>query len=178
MNKSIKGSLVLLLLGLVLLFLWQSNSKKEPIALTPEELIETIKAENIDSYPMDLKESKPIFNMVDNLDRLEFYKMKAIETEKILMVYFYSNGCYFCEKMKNITFADTRVQNELINNYIAVSINYSKHKEKFREDFPLRATPAIVFFDNKSKELDEQISYGYQGAEDFYNRLELLAEPF
>jgi len=177
MKKIIKGFSVVLLLGAVSFFVL-NDSKKEPVALTPEELIKTMKAEKIETHSVLLKEPKPLFNMVDSLARLEFYKMQAVVTKKNLMVYFYTNGCYYCEKMKNITFADTRVQKELSLNYIAVSVNYSSYKDIFKKKFTLRATPAIVFFDKDGKRVEEEISYGYQGAEDFYNKIELLAEPF
>jgi thioredoxin-related protein len=173
-GKFIKGFTVVLLLGAVSFFVW-NNSKKEPVALTPEELIKTMKVEKIEV--LGLKESKPIFNMVNSLARLKFYKIHAVESQKNLMLYFYSNGCYYCEKMKNITFADSRVQQELTKNYIAISINYSLYKDEFKGLFPLRATPATVFFDKEGKQI-EDIGYGYQGAEEFYDKLELLAEPF
>jgi thioredoxin-related protein len=177
MSKFVKGFGLVLLLGTVSFFIWNSG-KKEPVALTPEELIQTMKAEKIETHPVALKEPKPIFNMVDSLARLEFYKIHAVVKKKILMVYFYTNGCYFCEKMKNITFADSRVQKELAKNYIVVSINYSTHKNIFKKHFPLHATPAIIFFDREGVKMEEESSYGYQGAEDFYNRIVLLAEPF
>jgi len=176
MSKVIKGS-IFLLLGIVLFFVWNS-SKKEPVALTPEELIKTMKAEKIETHSLNVKEFKPIFTKIKSLTQLEFYKMDAIVTKKILMVYFYSDGCYYCEKMKNITFADSRVQKELVKNYVAISVNYSKYKDVFRKKFTLNATPTIIFFDREGNQMKEDISYGYQGAEDFYNKIELLAEPF
>jgi len=178
MNRIIKGLVLILLLGFFL-FYFLSIEKKESVALTPEELVETIKSEQVVEHnPLLLKASNPIFNEVESLVRLEFYKLHAIARKKILMVYFYSNGCYYCEKMKNITFADSRVQEELNKHYIAVSVNYSAYKHIFKKAFHLRATPAIVFFDKEGQRMEDDISYGYQGAEDFYNKIQLLAEPF
>ena len=169
MSKFIKGLSFIVALGGVLFFSWNYMSKKDSVEITPEKLIETMEAEKIVT---------PVFNRVNSLSRLEFYKIHAVSTEKILMVYFYTNGCYYCEKMKNITFADSRVQQELAKNYIVVSVNYSEYKHIFRKEFPLRATPAILFFNREGKQIYETPDYGYQGAEDFYNKLEMLAEPF
>jgi len=177
MSKFIKGSVFLLLLVIVLFFVWNS-SKKEPVALTPEALIETMKGEKVVTPSLNIKEFKPIFTKINSLNQLEFYKIHAVVTEKILMVYFYSNGCYYCEKMKNITFADSRVQKELAKNYIAISVNYSTYKHIFKEKFTINATPTTVFFDREGKLMEEEILYGYQGAEEFFDKIELLAEPF
>ena len=180
MNKFIKGFSLISLLGVASFFVWTSNNKKEP--LTVEEIMRTTKGVKIEGHPIgfDAHKSKlkQVFNKIKSLEELELYKNKAIQNKKNLMLYFYTNGCYYCEKMKNITFADSRVQRELLENYITVSINYSEHKEAFREKFNLRATPAIFFFDQEGKSMSEDGFYGYQGAEDFFNKIELLAEPF
>ena len=178
MSNIIKGFSFIVVLGGALFFSWNDASEKEPVAVMPEKLIANTQAEKIETQRLIAKKVTPIFNTVDSLARLEFYKMHAVATDKILMVYFYTNGCYYCEKMKNITFADSRVQKELAKDYIAVSVNYSQYKHLFRKKFPLRATPAIIFFDKDAKRIYETPAYGYQGAEDFYNKLELLSEPF
>jgi thioredoxin-related protein len=178
MSKIIKGVSFIVVLGGALFFSWNYASEKEPVDITPEKLMETMQAEKIETQTLVPKKATPIFNTVNSLARLEFYKMHAVATDKILMVYFYTNGCYYCEKMKNITFADSRVQQELEKNYIAVSVNYSQYKHIFRKEFHLRATPAIVFFNNDAKRIYDTPAYGYQGAEDFYDKIEMLAEPF
>ena len=178
MSNIIKGFSFMVILGGALFFSWNDSSEKEPVAVTAEKLIQNMHAEKIETQRLIAKKATPVFNRVDSLSRLEFYKMHAVATDKILMVYFYTNGCYYCEKMKNITFADSRVQKELAKDYIAVSVNYSQYKHIFRQKFPLHATPAIVFFDRDAKRVYETPAYGYQGAEDFYNKLEMLAEPF
>ena len=178
MSKFIKGLSFIVVLGGILFFSWNYVSEKNSVKITPEKLIETMKVEKIETHTLVPKKAILVFNTVNSLSRLEFYKMHAVATEKILMVHFYTNGCYYCEKMKNITFADSRVQQELAKNYISVSVNYSEYKHIFRKEFPLRATPAILFFNREAKRIYESPAYGYQGAEDFYNKLEMLSEPF
>ena len=176
MSKTIKGVSLIIILSAVLIFAWKNIDKNEPMALTPEELIEALKMEKLTTN--SVTKFTPIFNIVDSSARLEFYRSHAVRTKKILMIYFYTNGCYFCEKMKNITFADSRVQEELNKNYVAISINYSQYRNEFKKLFNLNATPATIFFDRKGAKIEEHSFYGYQGAEDFYNRLEILADPF
>ena len=178
MSNIIKGFSFMVILGGALFFSWNDSSERELVAVTPEKLMQNMQADKIETQKLISKKATPIFNRVDSLSRLEFYKIHAVATDKLLMVYFYTNGCYYCEKMKNITFADSRVQQELAKDYIAVSVNYSQYKHIFRKEFPLRATPAIIFFDRDAKKMYETPAYGYQGAEDFYNKLQMLAEPF
>jgi len=161
--------LLFILLGGVLFFIL-SGDKEEPIALTPEEISEIMKTEEI--------EMEPIFHDITSLVELEFFKQDAVRKKKFLMLFFYSDRCYFCEKMKNITFIDSRVQKELTENYISLSINYSRYRAEFKDFFHLRTTPATLFCDQKAKVIDEEIDYGFQEAEYFYNRLELLRDPF
>ena len=175
MSKFLKGVSFIVVLGGVLFFSWKYMSEKEPVEITPEKVINR---EKIETQNIIVKKERPLFSKVDSLARLEFYKMHAVATEKILMVYFYADGCYYCEKMKNITFADSLVQQELEKNYIVVSVNYSQYKHIFRKEFHLHATPAIVFFDRDGKKIYENPAYGYQGAEDFYNKIKMLSEPF
>jgi thioredoxin-related protein len=52
------------------------------------------------------------------------------------------------------------------------------YKDIFKKKFMLNATPATIFFDRDGNQMEEEVSYGYQGAEDFFNKIELLAEPF
>jgi thioredoxin-related protein len=179
MSNIIKGFSFIVVLGGALFLSWNYANEKEPVVeVTPEKLMETMQVETIETQSLVPKKATPVFNKIDSSARLEFYKMHAVATEKILMVYFYSNGCYYCEKMKNITFADSRVQEKLGRDYVAVSVNYSQYKHIFRKMFHLRATPAIIFFNREGKRMHENPAYGYQGAEDFYNKLEMLAEPF
>jgi len=179
MSHLIKGAILILLLVAGSIFIWNSNeNKEESLPLTPEALMKTMRAVKIETYPLSKNISKPMFQRVDGLERLAFFKNQARVKEKVLMVYFYTNGCYYCEKMKNITFADSTIQDELKKDFIAVSVNYSQYKHSFREKFHLRATPAIIFFNKEGEKIEEEPSYGYQGIEDFHNKLLLLSEPF
>ena len=183
MNNFIKNFTVVVLLGVIAFFIWKRNQTEEPLA--PQGLMETTKmekvkkvekVEKVENYSKTVP--KLIFNRVKSLEKLAFYQAEAIKNKKFLMLYFYSNGCYYCEKMKNITFSDSRVQKELSENYMVVTVNYSEEKEIFKEKFNLHATPAILFFDQEGNSMLEDGLHGYQGAEDFFNKIELLAEPF
>ncbi|CAA6819714.1 MAG: Cytochrome c-type biogenesis protein DsbD, protein-disulfide reductase [uncultured Sulfurovum sp.] len=158
---------ILAILGATSFYIWKSDNK-ETSTLEKVEKITTASILN--------KEIKPIFHEVKTLARLEFFKIDAMINKKFLLLYFHTNSCYYCEKMKNITFADSRVQKELKTNYIVVSVNYSKFKQSFKKQFPLGGTPAIFFFDKEGKQITDENFYGYQSAEDFYNKIERLAK--
>jgi thiol:disulfide interchange protein DsbD len=148
------------------------NKVKETVVTLPieeQKKVEKVKVE---------KKEELLFKEVTSLARLEFFKIDAFVNKKLLMVYFYSDNCYYCEKMKKETFSDFRVQEALKKSYSSVRINYSQHKQAFKKIFHLSATPAIVFFDREGNKIEDESFYGYQGAEDFYNKIELLAEPF
>jgi thioredoxin-related protein len=168
MSKIIKW--IMVFLGLLSLFgcfdSTQSQEKKEDVAPVIKSKV-TLKT----------KKSLP-FKEVKSLEKLEFFKKSAIANKKFLMVYFYSNDCHFCDKMKSETFSDFRVQEELEKNYSVISINYVEHKDTFKDVFALRSTPAIFFFDREGNKIEDESFYDYQGAEDFYNKIGLLAEPF
>ena len=110
---------------------------------------------------------------VKNLGRLEFFKMYAMEEKKLLMVYFYSERCYYCTKMKE-TLSDSQIQKILEKDYMVVGINYSHHKQEFKASYNLKGTPAMFFFDRTGKMLREENFYGYRNVEDFLNQIELL----
>jgi len=170
MNRVVKWLLAIMMSGSSLLAL-------------PVEVIESnqtlLKEGNISKIVLPKLKNKEIFQEdVKSLARLEFFKMYAMMNKKFLMVYFYSDGCYYCTKMKKKTLYNTQVKEELAKNYIVIKINYSRYKKEFKKNYHLQATPALFFFDKEGKFMDDESFYGYQGAEDFYNKVKLLAEPF
>ena len=173
MSKMIMG--LILFLGVVsFVGCFDSTEDKVNESVVIPPIKEQIKVEKVKVE----KKKESLFKEVTSLARLEFFKMDAFVNKKFLMVYFYSDNCYYCEKMKKETFSDFRVQEELKKSYSSVHINYSQHKQAFKKIFNLRATPAIIFFDREGNKIEDEGFYGYQGAEDFLNKIELLAEPF
>jgi len=178
MNKFIKLSLLSVgVLSFVGCFDGGDDKEKEVVA-TPTAKVQSKLEEPKLEKKMVEKKKKPLFKEVTSLARLEFFKIDATVKKKFLMVYFYSNNCYYCQKMKKETFSDFRIQEELEENYSVVHINYSEYKNVFKKVFHLSATPAIFFFDKEGNQIKDESFYGYQGAEDFLNKIELLAEPF
>jgi len=177
MYKFIKLSLVLVgVLSFVGCFDFGDDKKKEVVDTNRTKIQAKLAVPQVEKIVE--KPKKSLFKEVTSLARLEFFKIDATVKKKFLMVYFYSNNCHFCEKMKKETFSDFRIQEELEENYSVVHINYSEHKDVFKKIFHLSATPAIFFFDKEGHQIRDESFYGYQGAEDFLNKIELMAEPF
>jgi len=184
MYKFVKFSLVSIgLLSCVGCFDSEENKDTEHVATPVAKVQSKLETPKVSEVKVEQakkieKKKEPLFKEVTSLARLEFFKIDATLKKKFLMVYFYSSNCYYCEKMKKETFSDFRIQEELEKNYSVVRINYSEHKSVFKPLFPLNATPAIFFFDKEGNKIDDESFYGYQGAEDFLNKIELMAEPF
>ena len=135
-----------------------------------------VKVENVEKIKNKNKES--LFKPVENIGRLEFFKMDAMMNKKFLMVYFYTNNCSYCIKMKNKTFSNVNVQKELLNNYSSVTINYSKYKNNFKSRYNLKGTPYIIFFDKEGNEIENERIYGYLDAENFKNKINMIVKTF
>jgi thioredoxin-related protein len=170
MNRVVMWLLAIMMSGSSLLAL--------PVEIT-ESNQTVLKESNLSKIVLPKLDKQKLFQEdVKSLARLEFFKMYATINKKFLMVYFYSDGCYYCTKMKKKTLYNTQVKEELSKNYIVIKINYSRYKKEFKKNYHLQATPALFFFDKEGKFMDDESFYGYQGAEDFYNKVKLLAEPF
>ncbi len=120
------------------------------------------------------------FTSIKSLDELESKKEEAEDTEKLLVIYFYTDWCPVCAKLKRTTFADSRVMSELKKNYVAVQVNMTdKEDEKIqaiKKQFNIFGPPALVFFDREGEELKDENVYGYQEPDEFFDYLEIIAE--
>ena len=120
-------------------------------------------------------ENKISFNEVTSMARLEFFKIHAAMNNKVLLVYFHTYRCSYCEKMKNKTFVNSKVEEKIKKNYIVLSVDYSKYKKEFKKNFKLKATPAILFFDTKGKLMDKSF-YGYRDSNTFYKIIDSIVK--
>ena len=68
----------------------------------------------------------------------------------------------------------------LLENYVAVKLNMTNKSQKkmleVKEHFKIFGTPAFIFFDADGEQTDDEALYGYQGAEEFYDTLDLMRE--
>jgi thiol:disulfide interchange protein DsbD len=167
----------------VVLFLWGTilligAAKGNESLVTPlEEPLNNIQV--ISNAQVPVKNNNP-FTDIHNMRELESKQKEAIEANKPLLVYFYTDYCSLCLKLKSTTFKDADVIKTLNENYVAVRLNMTdKSDEAMLEvkfEFDIFGTPAFVVFDDKGERVSEEPIYGYQEPEEFYDTLDLYLE--
>jgi thiol:disulfide interchange protein DsbD len=174
-GKLQKGAGVVMLIWGTLLLVGAGYGESNPLAPLPKA--STITVSNGDTP--EHKKATP-FTTIKSLDELESKKEEAEDTEKLLVIYFYTDWCPVCAKLKRTTFADSRVMSELKRNYVAVQVNMTdKENEKtqaIKKKFNIFGPPALVFFDREGEELKDENVYGYQEPDEFFDYLEIIAE--
>ena len=120
------------------------------------------------------------FLAINSLEELEQKQEEAEDADKLLVIYFYTDWCPVCEKLKKTTFMDDKVKAELKRNYVAVQVNMTdKENDKLQEikkKFNIFGPPAFVFFDKDGEELKDESIYGYQEPAEFFDYLEIIDE--
>lgn len=166
---------VLLIWGSILLV---GAAKGNESLLTPLEA-PAINIQNITNTQTPMTQSSP-FSDIGNMRELEAKQQEAIEANKPLLIYFYSEYCSLCNKLKTTTFKDTDVKKTLSEDYVAVKLNMTdksdEEMEEVKFEFDIFGTPAYVIFDAEGERVNEDPLYGYQEPEEFYDTLDLFLE--
>ncbi|CAA6817123.1 MAG: Cytochrome c-type biogenesis protein DsbD, protein-disulfide reductase (EC [uncultured Sulfurovum sp.] len=120
------------------------------------------------------------FKNIANIDELKIKQTKAKKQEKPLMIYFYSEYCSLCNKLEATTYKNEKIIKTLAEKYIAVKVNLTDRSNEstleIKEYFKIFGTPSFIFFDTEGEKVEENILYGYQAPEEFYDTLDLLLE--
>jgi thiol:disulfide interchange protein DsbD len=120
------------------------------------------------------------FEEIANLTAYEIKRRQAMDEGKTMILFFHTDTCPVCKHLKDTTFKDSRVQEKLKNDYVAVSVNMSDRKDKKIEElkqmFQVFGPPGFAFVDPQGKEMKDEKFYGYQEPEEFYDTLDLIAE--
>ena len=107
-------------------------------------------------------------------------RRQSIDEGKSMIIFFHTDTCPVCKHLRDTTFKDSKVQEKLQNDYIAISVNITdKTDEKIavlKKKFQVFGPPAFVFLDAKGKLLEDEKFYGYQEPSEFYDTLDLIAE--
>lgn len=86
---------------------------------------------------------------------------EAAKQGKRLMLYFWLEGCPYCERMEKVTFRDPQIVARLRREFVAVAINVRGDREVTWTDgaklsektatahLGIRSTPTVVFFDEQ-----------------------------
>jgi len=119
------------------------------------------------------------FELVRTMEALEKKRQEAVRNDKLLVVYFYSDTCPVCRKMKKTTFKDPKVLQKLADDFVAVRVNITSRSDeesmKIKKHYKVFGTPSFVFFNRSGKEMPEEQFYGYQDPEEFYDTLDLMS---
>lgn len=121
-----------------------------------------------------------IFKTITSLEELQSKKEEAQDEDKLLLIYFYTDTCPVCKKLKATTLIDSEVVEILEENYITIKVNMT-YKEDLKSQaikkyFNVFGPPAFVFFDRDGSELKSDMFYGYKTPEDYLDIIELIAE--
>ena len=105
----------------------------------------------------------------DNLD--DTIENSSSKKQKVIMAYFWLEGCNACEYMSDRVFAQDEVSEFINENFIPF-----KTKE-IPIDYPVFAYPTIYFLDENGEELGDPIM-GAKNADEFMFAIEDIKEKF
>jgi thiol:disulfide interchange protein DsbD len=168
--------IILLLWGVILLV--GAAKGNESLSAPLEEKINYVPTTSLQNSTAVKK--RELFTSIHNMNELAMIQKEAKEKHKSLIIYFYTEYCSQCKKLKATTYKDKKVQKILNEKYIAAKLNMTNKSEKemlkVKEHFKIFGTPGFVFFDSEGEELEDYQFYGYQDAVEFYDTLDLLAD--
>ncbi len=170
-TKLLKGlGVVGLVWGVFLLIGANYNQKDILHPLPPLSLQNT--------YVVPQKNHSP-FTLINSIKELKIKKDEARKSGKLTIVYFYKDTCPVCKKLNATTFKDIKVIAGLKKYYMALKVNITDSSNKdakaLQKKFNVFGSPSFVFFNKEGKELKDELFYGYQDPEEFYDTIDLIA---
>ena len=145
---------------------------------TPLKEISVIVTQNTNTSTKQ-KRDKPfvdIHNMAEFKEKLALAK----RLKKPMVIYFYTDYCSLCKKMKETTYKSEKIQRILDEHFVAIALNMSHRSDEkmleVKKHFGIFGTPGFVFFDSEGNEQKEYQFYGYQDADEFFDTLDLMSE--
>ena len=150
-----------------------SDSLSTPLKETSMVVTQTSNA------PVSHKRDKP-FVSIHNMNEVKEKLALAKRIKKPMIIYFYTDYCSLCKKMKATTYKSEKIQRMLDEHFVAIALNMSHRSDEkmleVKKHFGIFGTPGFVFFDSEGEEQKEYQFYGYQGADEFYDTLDLMNE--
>ena len=120
------------------------------------------------------------FEEIANITAYDIKRRQAMDENKTMIIFFHTDTCPVCKHLRDTTFKDTKVQEKLKKEYVAVSVNMSdktdKKIEELKQMFQIFGPPGFVFIGSDGKELKDDKFYGYQEPDEFYDTLDLISE--
>lgn len=120
------------------------------------------------------------FEEIANITAYDIKRRQAMDEEKTMVIFFHTDTCPVCKHLRETTFKNAKVQEILKQKYVAVSVNITDTSDKkivaLKKMFNIFGPPGFVFIGSDGKEKKDDMFYGYQEPEEFYDTLDLLAE--
>jgi len=113
------------------------------------------------------------FTYVSNLSELEAQLQKSRLENKTVMLDFYADWCVECKQMEKYTFSDLSVQ-YILRDIKLLKADVTKNNDNDKallKYFELFGPPAILFFDNESKEIKSHRFIGFAKPKKFINHI-------
>jgi len=122
-------------------------------------------------------------NSPNNIINIDTLSKKAKLEDKHLLLFFHKFGCGFCEKMRNITLDDDKVEKIIDTDFIFVDIgiddegviwhkNFQGTKHDYAKSLEISFYPTVGFVDGNNSIVYGVI--GYRGAESFLRVLQYI----
>jgi thiol:disulfide interchange protein DsbD len=174
--KLSKGIGTVLLVWGIMMLVGAAYNQSDPLHPLPKPTIVTVApGENSTNASGGIP-----FELVRSLEELEGRRKQAIKEKKPMVVFFYTDWCPVCKKLKAITLIDPKVREMLRKNFIAVKVDMTdlndRKSQAIRKKFNVYGPPSFVFFDRNGREMKEEQFYGYIEPEVMYDMLDLMAE--
>ena len=182
-QKLIKGlGTALLIWGTILLVggaYGESNFLK-PLPKTKISYTQNTTSNSNNSEQVALNDNAVPFENIGSLKELALKQKEAKNANKLVIIYFYTDWCPVCKHLKESTFPDPEVREELKQDYIALQVNMTDKEDEaiqaLKTRFNVFGPPNFIFLDKEGNELKDDNFYGYLEAEIFLDTIELIAE--
>lgn len=120
------------------------------------------------------------FEEIGNIIAFDIKRQQAMHEEKTMIIFFHTDTCPVCKKLRDTTFKNKRVQAKLREDYVAVSVNMTDISDQkiveLKKMFNIFGPPGFVFIDSEGQEMKDNMFYGYQASDAFFDTLDLIAE--
>ena len=175
-DKVLKAiGLLLLIWGTILVVGYAKGSDSLSTPLKDNPIVVTQNK----NTPIAHKRDKPFVN-IHNMDEFKEKLALAKRIKKPMIIYFYTDYCSLCKRMKATTYKSEKIQRILDEHFVAIALNMSYRSDEkmleVKKHFGIFGTPGFVFFDSKGEEQKEYQFYGYQDANEFFDTLDLMSE--
>ncbi len=121
-----------------------------------------------------------LFTEVPNLKVMDEKLAEAKYSDKPIFVYFHSKYCKVCKKLDETTFKDPKVIEILNKKYIALVVDLSDKSNKetlaIKEKYGIFGYPSFLLINSDGTPQTDTIHYGYEGAQELFDVLDLNAE--